>query len=66
MSKTNPDYALRAQLITQVMIAVHGEDVGSEGVMQRHLKYRGDGRVFGFEIDAASWVVDEIIKAAKR
>ncbi|HEY7822879.1 MAG TPA: hypothetical protein VIG24_08610 [Acidimicrobiia bacterium] len=66
MSKTNPDYVLRAQLITQVMIAAHGKDLGSQMILERHLKYRDDGRVFDSEIADASLVVDEIIRAAKR
>lgn len=66
MSKANPDYVLRAQLITQIMVAVHGEDLGSTSTMMSHMRKRVDGRVYGIEIDNISLVVDEIIKVAKR
>lgn len=66
MSKTNPDYVLRAQLITQVMTSIYGEDLGSTSTMMNHMQKRADRRVYGIEIDNISLIVDEIIKVAKR
>ena len=66
MSKTDPEYVLRAQLITQVLIARYGEELGRTSIMETHIRCRDDGRVYGVEIDNARVIVDEIIKAAKR
>lgn len=59
MSKTNPDYVLRAQLITKMMLSLDDEEYS----VIRHLRRDGiDDRL----LRDLGIIADEIIKVAKR
>lgn len=59
MSKTNPDYVLRAQLITQVLLSLDDQEYSVIGSMRL-------GGVDTRLLNELGVIVDEIIKAAKR
>lgn len=59
MSKTNPDYVLRAQLITKMMLSLDDQEYSVIGNMRRN--GLDDRLLRGLGI-----IADEIIKVAKR
>jgi|DEB0MinimDraft_6_1074348.scaffolds.fasta_scaffold04153_2 hypothetical protein len=63
MSKTNPDYVLRAQLITQLLM--HRYEQGSAFNLQ-WITSSDSLQLFSAEISEAAHVAERIIQAAKR
>ena len=59
MSKTNPDYVLRAQLITKMMLSLDDQEYSVIGNMRRN---GIDDRL----LRDLGIIADEIIKVAKR
>lgn len=59
MSKTNPDYVLRAQLITQMLLSLDGPDYSVVHSMQ---KSGVDSR----RLEALAAIAAEVIKVAKK
>lgn len=59
MSKTNPDYVLRAQLITKMMLSLDDQEYSVIGSMRR-------GGIDARLLEDLGVIADEIIKVAKR
>lgn len=63
MSKTNPDYALKAQLITQLLMHRYEQGVPFD---QAWIVQADSLNLFAAEISEAAHVAERIVQAAKR